>query len=150
MNTIAVDSNESPQDVLSTHPRQVTLAIRSVLGYQTWKTIQDAIRHAKKLGLPLQLDLKDCPTATVGGIGLLLHMYEKYGTLAISSCSDRMAYFFDGLGICAHCQSAKGSPCEGRREELRKLSVSEAIGLTSLETTVRRLGSDSLSRGQTA
>lgn len=104
---------------------EVCVTVSGILGHSLWKDFVGALDIAEQQRLPLAVDMKNCLDASMGGLGLLLKAHGRLGAISLRGCRDRVAYFFDGLGICGKCGSQTDPVCRSKREKLRGLSVSE-------------------------
>lgn len=98
----------------------VTVWVRDKLGLETWREVRDARETARQRDLRLRIDLSRCPDASMGGVGALLLVEERLGSLCVTGCPDHLSSSFDRLGICNRCMSSDA--CADRRRRLRSPS----------------------------
>lgn len=104
---------------------EVCVTVSGILGHSLWKDFVGALDIAEQKRLPFAVDMKNCLDASMGGLGLLLKAHGRLGSISMRGCRDRVAYLFDGLGVCGKCGGRTDPVCRKKREQLRGLSVLE-------------------------
>jgi hypothetical protein len=128
MDTSPASSSETLETSVRISRSEVTVFIRQQLGFDTWRQIRDARDIAKDRGLALWIDMQECSGSTMGGIATLHIARERLGAVSLCNCPDRIAFLFDGLGICRMCGNNQDAKCVSKRVSLRGKSTSEVFG----------------------
>lgn len=123
----AAEDKEAPvaESVLEFSATETRVVVRGELGHRHWTLVRQACDLAKRNNCRLILDLSGCTTVNRWGIGVILRARERAGSIILFGCSDRLTYYFDGLGICGVCGKRADPGCGGRRAEFRQLSPQE-------------------------
>jgi len=111
--------------LLKTSPTETRVLVRGELGHDDWQLVRNACDIARRNNHPLVIDLSQCTEISRWGIGVILKARERAGAVHLLGCSDRVTYYFDGLGICGVCGRRNNRQCIEKRNALRPLSVQE-------------------------
>ncbi len=117
--------SETPETSILVSRSVVTVFVRQQLGFDSWRKIRDARNVAKNQGLALRIDMRQCSDSTMGGIATVLIAKERLGAVSLCNCPKRIAFVFDGLGLCEICGSNTDPECTSKRDSLRGKSISE-------------------------
>jgi hypothetical protein len=128
MDTSPASPSEKSETSIHVSRSEVTVFVRQQLGFDTWRKIRDARDIARDRHLALRIDMQECSGSTMGGIATLHIAKERLGSVSLCNCPDRIAYFFDGLGICGMCGNNQDAKCVSKRASLRGKSTSEVCG----------------------
>lgn len=123
----ALDKTTSAESgsALELSATETCVVVRGDFGHDDWKLVRDACDIARRSNHPLVIDLSRCTEVSRWGIGVILKARERAGSVFLQGCSDRVTYYFDGLGICGVCGRRSNSLCIEKRNALRPLSVQE-------------------------
>lgn len=113
------------ESVLVLSPTEARVVVRGELGHLHWRLVRQACDLAKRRNTRLVLDLSGCTSVNRWGFGVILKARDRAGSVILFGCSDRLTYYFDGLGICWVCGRRNNPKCIETRNALRPLSVPE-------------------------
>ena len=125
MDKLPNSPSATPATSITVSQSEVTVFVRQQLGFDTWCQIRDARDIARDQCLPLMIDMEECPDSTMGGIATLYIAKERLGQVSLRNCSDRIAFLFDGLGVCKICGNNKVGMCLKQRDSLRGKAIRE-------------------------
>jgi len=105
--------------VLSIEKNRVFVSISDSLGYEVWPVLRDARNSAETTRLPLCIDIGNCQTGDMAGIGSILLAQAKLSSIKLTGCHGVFFWCFHHFGICKQCSEETDSPrgCVRRRTE---------------------------------
>jgi hypothetical protein len=89
---------------------QVFVSVSGTLGYKVWPVLRDARQTAQARSLPLCIDVQDCSTGDMAGIGSIMLAQETLSSVKLSGCHGVFFNCFDKFGICERCSVELDNP----------------------------------------
>ncbi len=106
--------------VISLEKDRVVVSVRNSLGYEIWPVLRDARNSAESTHLPLCINIEDCQTGDMAGIGAILLAQSKLPSVKLAGCHGVFFKCFHHFGICDQCSEEMSNSlgCPGRRSNL--------------------------------